>query len=107
MRESRNGGNAEGSELSSALFCFSPDYSVNETNKPFSRLCSVCLTEQGRRQSGRRKRKSENRWEGSIHPTKPKVPFKNNQAVIILGAHLEFKNSVFVHLFVLRASGPT
>lgn len=105
MRESRNGGNAEGSGVSSALFCFSPNYTVNETNKPFSRLCSVCLTEQAR--SGRRKRKSENKWEGSIHPTKPKAPFKNNQAVIILGAHLEFKNSVLIYLFVLRASGPT
>lgn len=64
MRESKNGGNAEGSGVSSVLFCFSPDYSVNKTNKPFSRLCSVCLLEQGRRERGKEEEEAQKQMGG-------------------------------------------
>lgn len=70
VRESRNGRNAEGRGVSLALFCFSPDYSVNETNKPFSRRCSVCLPEQGRRERGKEGEEDQKQMGGVESPSR-------------------------------------
>lgn len=67
VRESRN---ADGSGVSLALFCFSPDYNVNETNKPFSRLYSVCLPEQGRSEGGKKEEEDQKQMGGIESPSK-------------------------------------